>query len=117
MKKILVLIMALVVSTSASYAASFWSSIKNAFKQDVKATEQAIKTDIQNSKNAQTQAAATRKKEALKEVNDKISALNKDMKTVKNNKNITETERTIRINALQKQIDLYNKEKKEIQKW
>lgn len=117
MKKILVLIMALVVSTSASYAASFWSSVKNAFRQDVKATKQAIKTDINNSKNAQSQAAAARKKESLQEINNRLSVLNKEMKTVKNDKNITETERVIRTKALQKQIDFCNKQKKEIQKW
>jgi len=116
MKKILVLVMALVVSTSASYAASFWSSIKSAFKQDVKATKQAIKTDINNSKSAQAKAAAARKKESIKEINSQLSVLNKEMKTVKNDKNITETERVIRTKALQKQIDFYNKRKKELQK-
>lgn len=108
--------MALAISTSASYAASFWSSIKNAFRQDVKATKQAIKTDINNSKNAQAQAAAARKKESIKEINNQLSVLNKEMKTVKNDKNITETERVIRTRALQKQIDFYNNRKKELQK-
>jgi hypothetical protein len=109
--------MVLAVSTSASYGASFWSSLRNAFRQDIKATKQAIKTDIENSKKAQAKANEARKKESLKEVNAKIDALNKEMRAVKADKNITETERVIRTRALQKQIDLYKKQKKDIQKW
>ena len=39
------------------------------------------------------------------------------MKEVKADKNITETERTIKIKLLQKQIDFYKKQKQDIQKW
>lgn len=117
MKKLLVLFMALVISSSASYASSFWKSFKNAVKQDARATRQAIKTDINNSKKEQAEITAARKKESLKEVNNNINSLNKEMVAVKNDKNISETERTIKVRLLQKQINFYNKQKKEIQKW
>ena len=133
MKKILTLVMVIVLSTSASYATSFGQALKNAFRQDVKATKQEvkkdikntkkdikdinksiknqIKTDIENTKKAQAEAEAARKKEALNQINAKLSDLNKQMKTVKNDKNMTETERVIRTRALQRQIDYYNKQK------
>ena len=117
MKKLLTLIMVLAVTSSASYGASFWSSVRDAFKRDVKETKQAIRADIENSKKEQAAEAAARKKAALQEVNDKLTALNKDMRAVKADKNITETERTIKIKLLQKQIDFANKQKKEIQNW
>lgn len=116
MKKLLVFLMVLAISTSAAYAESFWRSFGNAVKQDVKATKQAIKTDIENSKKEQAEAEAARKKESLKEINNNLYALNKEMNAVKNDKNITETERVIKIRLLQKQIDYYNKQKKNIQK-
>ena len=138
MKKILTLIMVLALSSSASYAISFGQALRNAIRQDVKATKQEvkkdikdtkkdikdmnksiknqIKTDIENSKKAHAEAEAARKKEALKQINAKLSDLNKEMKTVKNDKNITETERVIRTRALQRQIDYYNKQKAILQK-
>ena len=62
MKKLLVLIMVLAISTSASNAASFWSSLRNAFRQDVKSTKQAIRADIETSKKEQAEAVAARKR-------------------------------------------------------
>ena len=117
MKKLLTLITVLAVTASASYATSFWGSVRDAFRQDVKETKQAIKADIENSKKEHAAEEAARKKEALKEVNDKLTTLNKEMKAVKTDKNITETERTIKIKLLQKQIDFANKQKKDIQNW
>ena len=121
MKKLLTLIMVLAVTSSASYASSFWKDVKNSFRQDIKATKQAVRTDIENAKKEQekTQAAETaaRKKASLKEVNDRLTALNKEMKEVKADKNISETERTIKVKLLQKQIDFANKQIKDIQKW
>ena len=121
MKKLLTLIMVLAVSSSATYASSFWKDLRNSFRQDVKATKQAIKTDIEKSKieqeKAQAQEKTTRKREALKEVNTNLYNLNKEMRTVKADKNISETERVIKVRLLQKQIDFCNKQKKDIQKW
>ena len=121
MKKLLTLIMVLAVTSSATYASSFWKDLRNSFKQDVKATKQAIRADIEKSKieqeKAQAQEKATRKREALKEVNTNLYNLNKEMRTVKADKNISETERVIKVRILQKQIDFCNKQKKDIQKW
>lgn len=121
MKKLLTLIMVLAVSSSATYASSFWKEVRNSFKQDVQATKQAIKADIEKSKieqeKAQAQEKATRKRDALKEVNTNLYNLNKEMKDVKADKNISETERTIKVKLLQKRIDFCNKQKKDIQKW
>lgn len=121
MKKLLTLIMVLAVSSSATYASSFWKDLRNSFRQDVKATKQAIRADIEKSKieqeKAQAQEKATRKRDALKEVNTNLSNLNKEMRTVKADKNISETERVIKVRILQKQIDFCNKQKKDIQKW
>jgi len=121
MKKLLALVMVLAVTSSATYAGSFWDSLRNAFRQDVKETRQAIRTDIENAKKAQEKAQAeenaARKKEALKEVNARLTTLNKEMKQVKADKNITETERVIKVKVLQKQIDFANKQKKDIQTW
>ena len=121
MKKLLTLIMVLAVSSSATYASSFWKEVRNSFRQDVKATKQAIRADIEKSKieqeKAQAQEKAAKKKASLKEVNDRKTALNKEMKEVKSDKNISETERTIKVKLLQKQIDFANKQIKDIQKW
>ena len=117
MKKLLVLIMVLAISSSATYASSFWGSVRDAFRQDVKATKQAIRADIENSKKEQAAATAARKREALKEVNTNLYNLNKEMRAVKADKNISETERVIKVRLLQKQIDFCNKQKKDIQKW
>ena len=121
MKKLLTLIMVLAVTSSATYASSFWKDLRNSFKQDVKATKQAIRADIEKSKieqeKAEAQEKATRKREALKEVNTNLYNLNKEMRTVKADKNISETERVIKVRLLQKQIDFCNKQKKDIQKW
>ncbi len=121
MKKLLTLIMVLAVTSSATYASSFWKEVRNSFRQDVKATKQAIRADIEKSKieqeKAQAQEKAAKKKASLKEVNDRKTALNKEMKEVKSDKNISETERTIKVKLLQRQIDFANKQIKDIQKW
>ncbi len=117
MKKLLTLIMILAVSSSATYASSFWKDLKNSFRQDVKATKQAVRADIENAKKEQAAEAAANKKAALKEVNDRKIALYKEMREVKADKNISETERTIKVRLIQKQIDFANKQIKDIQKW
>ena len=109
MKKLLTLIMVLAVTSSAS--------LRNAFRQDVQSTKQAVKADIEKSKKEQAAQTAANKQKSLKEVNARLTALNKEMKEVKADKNITETERTIKVNILQKQIDFANKQKQNIQKW
>ena len=117
MKKLLTLIMILVLSSSASYAASFWSSLKDAFRRDVNTTKQAINTDIENAKKEQAAQTVANKRKSLKEVNDRKAALNKEMREVKADKTISETERTIKLKLLQKQIDFANRQINDIQKW
>lgn len=121
MKKLLTLIIVLAVSSSATYASSFWKDVKKSFRQDVKATKQAVRADIENVKKEQEKEKAAQKaankQKSLKEVNDRLAVLNKEMKEAKTDKNISETERTIKVKLIQKQIDFANKQKKDIQKW
>ena len=117
MKKLLTLIMILAVTSSATYASSFWKDVKKSFRQDVKATKQAINADIENSKREHAAQTTANKQRALKEVNTNLYNLNKEMRAVKADKTISETERTIKIRFIQKQIDFANKQKKDIQKW
>lgn len=117
MKKLLTLIMILAVSSSATYASSFWKDIKNSFRQDIKATKQAINADIENAKKEQAAQNAANKQKSLKEVNDRKAALIKEMREVKADKTISETERTIKVKLLQKQIDFANRQINDIQKW
>ena len=102
------------------------NSVKNSVKSDIKAAKKEVKDtknsvknqvkqDIENAKKAQTQAATAKKTEKLNQINSKLTELNKEMTTIKNDKNITETERTLRTRALQRQIDWYNKQKAALQ--
>ena len=124
MKKILALFFTLSLMTSMSLAAnSFGSAVKNAVKQDVANTKSAIKADaasvkkavkqdIANTKQAQTSTAAAKKAEKIKQIDSKLAELNKEMAATKADKNITETERTLKARTLQRQIDFYNSQKK-----
>ena len=124
MKKILVLFFALTVMTNVSMAAnSFGSAVKSAVKQDIANTKSAVKSDansvknavkqdIANQKQAQTNTAAAKKAEKIKQIDSKLDELNKEMTSVKADKNITETERTLKVRTLQRQIDFYNNQKK-----
>ena len=123
MKKILALFFTLSLMTSMSLAAnSFGSAVKNAVKQDVANTKSAIKADaasvkkavkqdIANTKQAQTSTAAAKKAEKIKQIDSKLAELNKEMAATKADKNITETERTLKARTLQRQIDFYNSQK------
>ncbi|MBQ8475876.1 hypothetical protein IJ531_02325, partial [bacterium] len=102
------------------------SAVKSAVKQDIANTKSSVKStvsdvksaakqDIQNKANAQTSTAAAKKAEKLKQINSKLDELNKELTTVKNDKNITETERTLKTKTLQRQIDFYNNQKKALQ--
>ena len=78
------------------------------FKKDIK---NQFKADLENSKKLQAEAEAARKNEIIKDIDTKLNGLNKELETVKNAQNITETERTIRMRLLQNQIKYYNKQK------
>ena len=127
MKKILTLMMILTIASGSSFAAnSFSSAMKQAVKQDVAATKSAVKSDVKTVKNAvkqdiantqkaQTNTAALKKEEKLKQINTKLSELNKELEKAKSDKTITETQRVIEVKTLQKQIDFYNKQKAALQ--
>ncbi len=138
MKKIFTLLFALSLITNASLAAtSYGTSLKNAVKQDFAAaksdikttakdvktavkkdisdTKTAVKKDIENEKKAQASTAAAKKAEKIKQIDSKLTSLNKEMASVKADKNITETERTLKTRTLQRQIDFYNNQKKALQ--
>ena len=101
-------------------------STKKAIKSDIKAAKteakntrksfrNAVKQDIENSTKAQTEAATAKKTEKLNQINSKLTQLNKELTNVKSSKEITETERTLRTRALQRQIEFYNKQKAALQ--
>lgn len=104
MKKILVLSAIMILTANLSFAGSVTNDLKN-----------AVKADINNSVNAATTAhnntAAAKKAEKIAQINAKLVDLNKQLEAVKADKNITETERTLKIKTLQSQIDFYNKQK------
>ncbi len=122
MKKTLSALMVIAFCTGITFAANQNVTLKDAIKRDVNQTKQAIKKDISNSKEAakkdsqarqqaQNDAAKARKAEKVKQIDSKLKDLNAQMKTVKNDKNITETERTMKTRSIQRQIDFYTKQK------
>ena len=124
MKKILTTVLLLSVMRWTSFAAT--TSLKSAIKQDfqnmktdVKTTTKDVKTavkqDIANEKQAHENTAKAKKAEKIKMINVKLEELNKEMTLVKNDKTITETERTLKIRTLQRQINLYEQQKKALQ--
>ena len=124
MKKILTIALMMAMATSVTFAAnSFGSAVKNAVKQDIANTKSAVKTtakdvktavkqDIANEKKAQATTAAAKKAEKIKQIDSKLTELNKEMTATKADKNITETERVLKTKTLQRQIDFYNNQKK-----
>ncbi len=116
MKKILTLAVIFALSTSVTMAANkYGKAIKNSFKQDVQTIKESVKKDVDNSvkakTEAQTAASAAKKAEKIKQIDAKLTKLNKELDSVKADKNITETERTIKTNAIQRQINFYTKQK------
>ena len=103
MKKILSLGILLALSSTVVFA-DFATNLKNAAKKDV-----------QNAINAKTQAnqsaAQAKKQEKIKELNAKLAELNKEKDSVKADKNITEVQRTLKLDRINKQIDFYTKQK------
>jgi hypothetical protein len=124
MKKILITTLALTMISALSYADnSFGTSLKNAVKQDISATKSSVKStvtdiktaakqDVENAKQEQATTAAAKKAEKLKQIDAKLDSLNEELTVVKNDKGITETERTLKSRTLQRQIDFYNNQKK-----
>ncbi len=123
MKKILTALMVLSLSTSMTLAAStYGTNLKNAIKKDYQQTKSnikqendalknSIKQDMQKKQDAKNAQAAAKKQEKIKQIDNKLNELNAEMKRVKADKTITETERTLKTSSLQRQINMYNKQK------
>ncbi len=127
MKKLLTLATILALSTTVTLAAtSYGTALKNAVKQDIETSKQeakaynasvkeAIKKDIETKAKASEQAqikAATEKKNAkLKEFNSKIVELNKEKAKIQAAKDMTYTEKAIKTKAIDKQLEFYKKQK------
>ena len=127
MKKYLVLMLMLSVGVGASFAASFGDSLKNAIKSDLNSVKSAVQQDVKNQQQeAQKQKAAQNKakidsinkerKEKLPPIETEIKAKEAQIKSTKNDKTITETERIIRLNAYQRQLNNLNNKKANINK-
>lgn len=122
MKKILVLSLTFALSGSLVFAAnSYTNSLKNAVKQDIQATKQetknykkslkdAVKKDIETKKAENTKASEAKKAEKIKQLETKIAELKKEKTSVQKSNDLTNTEKTIKANALDKQINFYNKQ-------
>lgn len=107
-----VVTLAFVVNVNSAQAASAASNaLKNAVKQDIQAVKKDAQAQSQARQDARNSAASAKKAEKIKEIDVKIADLNKEMAATKANKNITETERTLKVRSLQRQIDFYNKQK------
>ena len=127
MKKLLTILMMMTVCTYGANAAnSYTKSVKNAIKQDInnaktqtkqnnQALKNAVKKDIDNKIQADTKArqdaTAAKKAEKIKQIDGKLTQLNKQKETIENDKNITLTEKTVRLRTVQNQIDFYTKQK------
>ena len=127
MKKTLTLFFMMALMTGLSFgASSFTKDLKSAIKSDINATKSAVKSDINTTKNAvkqdianqkqeQKTTATAKKAEKIKQIDTKLAELNKEMKATKEDKEITETERVLKVRTLQRQIDFYNNQKKALQ--
>ena len=92
---------------------------REAIKADAKATsnsvKNAVRTDLQNKANQQTEAANKKRQQKINKIDKKITKLNKELASVKSNKKITETQRVIEMKKIQSQIDMYKRQKAAIQ--
>ena len=127
MKKYLILMLALSLGVGGSFAASFGDSLKNAVKSDLNNVKSAVQQDIKTQQQeAQKQKAKENKakidainkerNEKLSPIETEIKAKEAQIKSTKNDKTITETERTIRLKTYQRQLDSLNNKKTNINK-
>ncbi len=128
MKNVLAIILALVFTTSFASAATTNSSaanLKDAIKKDVQNAKDAIKKDIQNAdkeskakkeaQNKDRKAALKSKRDAQIETIDKqIKDKKQQIKNVKKSTTMTETEKNMRVNSYERQIEVLEKRKTRI---
>ena len=69
-----------------------------------------IMSTINRQVNAKSTLIQESKQAKIKELDAKVKSLEKELKAVKNNKNMTNTEKTIKSRALERQINFYNKQ-------
>jgi len=121
MKNVLAMLLALILTTSICNAATttktnIGSNLKNAIKQDVEAAKQAVKSDVEKAnkeKQAQNKAANKEKKAKLKQqrdtqvsnIDNQINQKKQQLNTVKKSSTMTETEKTIKTRAYERQIE------------
>ena len=122
MKKILALSMVLALSTSITLAAtSYTSALKNAIKQDIESSKQeakgytssvkeAIKKDLEEKQKANLSASEAKKAEKIAQFQTKIDKLNKEKAEIQDSKDMTNTEKIFKTKALDKQIEFYTKQ-------
>ncbi len=122
MKKLLAIAFVAALGVNVVCAGVLSDAVKStakAAKADAKASasslRSAVKTDVENAAKAHTSTATAKKAEKIKQIDNKIADLNKQLTTVKKDKTITETERTLKMQRLQSKIDFYNKEKAALQ--
>lgn len=125
MKKLITLSVLIGISTSIAIAgASYTSALKDAIKQDIETSKQeaknynasvkeAIKKDIEAKaeQRAKTKEINSKKDEKIKELNSKILDLNKQKLSIQLNNSMSQTEKTLRLNSIEKQIEFYNNQK------
>ncbi len=128
MKNVLAILLALILTTSVCSAATkttAGTSLKNAIKQDVEAAKSAIKSDVEKAnkeKQAQNKAANKEKKAKLKEqrdsqistVDNQINEKKQQLNTVKKSTTMTQTEKTIKTRAYERQIEALEAKKARI---
>ncbi len=127
MKNLLAMLLALVLTTSICNAATtnVGTNLKNAIKQDVEAAKKAVKSDVEKAnkeKQAQRKVANKEKKAKLKQQRDtQVSAIDnqinqkkQQLNTVKKSTAMTETEKTIKTRAYERQIEALEAKKARI---
>ena len=116
MKKLFTIFTILLLSASLSYGATTTTyNAKQQLKQNLNKTktdfQSAVKSDIENAKKQNTIQTNQKKQEKINQIDQKINQLNKEIESVKADKTITETERTLKLTKLQHQLNYYNKQK------
>lgn len=109
MKKFSVLTMMLALTVTSAYAANFGDSLKNAVKNDVKSVKQAVKQDLKNQRAKQTaekrNAVIKERDQKINAINEEIKAKEKEIKDVEQNKSMTQTEKTLKLKAYNRQLE------------
>ncbi len=115
MKKVLTLTMVLTLLCGMSFASKApINALKNAVKQDIQNTKQvtkdAIKQDLEAKNKANTEAANAKKAQKIKQIDAKLADLNAQKEKIEKS-NITQTEKVLKTRPIERQIEFYTKQK------